>query len=1289
MGLLRWLRRSPGDGPSPEPPSSARAPEAVGDAEREALFRDAVGRHYNGDLDGAEQIYRKILDMDSGFVPALHLLGRIYAQRGKMSEAQSLLEKARLLSPEDADILADLASFHRLGGRADDARRLLETAVSIEPERADFHYALAGMDLAAGKIEIAIPRLERTIALDDTHADALNDLGAAYLQVGRYEDAGLLLQRAIGTAPQSPVAYRNLANLYSRVGDHTRSAEYFRQALERSPRDHELRMRLAQELFLSGDAAGALKEYRAVAEHEPDNALAWMKLAETATKVDRCPDAIAWYRRALEIEPRQPTVLNNLGMLLDDAGHYQQAAEVFEQAQRIQPDFALVSHHLAGTYHVQNRHEEAVDAYRKALALDPGNLITLSNLIAITNYRPPRTDGLTEELVDCYLSSIAPERARAVVAPAHDREPGRPLRVGYVSPDFRLHSVAFFIEPLIEAHDRQRFEVYCYADVARPDTVTERLKTLADHWFDTSEDNDETLAERIRRDRIDLLVDLKGHFAGNRLPVFAQRPAPVQITYLGYPATTGLPEMDYRLTDAVADPPGKTEALHAERLLRLPGPFLCYRPPDDAPAIASKDLKAGAVTFGSFNELSKVSPEAIRCWCRILQQAPDASLLLKATALADGDTCERVRRRFEAAGIASDRIQLLGRTASLREHLAMYSRVTVALDTFPYNGTTTTCEAIYMGVPVVTLAGDVHAGRVGASLLSALELSELVAHSTEEYVAKALALAADRERQVADAETLRQRMLESPLCDAQTFVASMERTYLDTWNHHRSEEQERGRTASLLNVTGSMCVGIREDLRVVLPDDLNELTAYVLLEQEDWFEDETTFVETVLAPGMRVLDVGANYGIYTLLAARRVGNAGRVFSVEPSSATVKWLRASVTVNALENVEIFQHALSDRSGSLRLSTQEGSEYGRLLDDDPYFQRGELVKVLRLDEFANQAELESIDFVKLDAEGAEKQIIDGGRRFFDQQSPLVMFEIKSTQDIDLALVHKFSDLGYQPLRLVPGLELLAPVDLSEPLDPYSLNLFACKSDRRRTLEQGGLLAEGDVDHATAREASEDRVWEYLRSRNYSRDRVDGWKARIGSKPSASDTGWMRMLRYFVAAADADSAPASRFASLKAAFELAVSAGSEIGPAARFNSQARIAWALGYRSKATEALRALVELNDQTEGAFDLPFLPASPRFDGLDPVERLAAWCEACARDQFECLRGFSSYFLGKKSLQSLEQLKGNPFQRPEMERRRLLVRLRHGMQLGDASQVLRLRSAENRNSELWSRKLDGE
>ncbi len=1289
MGLFRWLRRSPGDEPSPEPASSARAPEAVGDADREALFRDAVGRHYNGDFDGAEQIYRRILEMDSGFVPALHLLGRIHAQRGKLSEAQSLLEKARSLSPEDADVLADLASFHRLGGRADDARRLLETAVGIEPERADFHYALAGLDLAAGNFEVAIPRLERTIALDDTHADALNDLGAAYLQAGRYEDAANSLQRAVGAAQPSAAAFRNLAILYSRVGNHTRSIEYFRQALQKSPGDHELRMRLAEELFLSGDAAAALKEFQAVAEHEPGNALVWLRLAETATKVDRCADAIAWYRRALEIEPRQPTVLNNLGILLDDAGCYEQAAAVFEQAQRIQPDFAMVCHNLAGTYHVQNRHEEAVDAYRKALALDPRNLITLSNLIAITNYRSQRSDGLAEELVDCYLRSVAPERVRALVAPAHDRSPERPLRVGYVSPDFRLHSVAFFIEPLIEAHDRQRFEVYCYADVAKPDAVTERFKTLADHWLDTSEDSDEALAERIRRDRIDLLVDLNGHFAGNRLPVFAQKPAPVQITYLGYPATTALPEMDYRLTDAVADPPGKTEALHAETLLRLPGPFLCYRPPDDAPAIASKDVKTDAITFCSFNELSKVSPEVIRCWCRILQQAPDASLLLKATALADGDTCVRVRKHFEAAGIASDRIQLRGRTASLREHLATYSRVTVALDTFPYNGTTTTCEAIYMGVPVVTLAGEAHAGRVGASLLGALELSELVAHSTEEYVAKALALAADRKRQVMDAETLRQRLLESPLCDARSFVASMEKTYLDIWNHHHSEERERDGTASLLDVTGSMCVGIREDLRVILPDDLNELTAYVLLEQEDWFEDETTFVETVLAPGMRVLDVGANYGIYTLLAARRVGNAGRVFSVEPSSTTVKWLRASLAVNALENVEIFQHALSDRSGNLRLSTQEGSEYGRLLDDDPHLQRGELVKVLRLDEFANQAELESIDFVKLDAEGAEKQIIDGGRRFFDQQSPLVMFEIKSAQSIDFALVRKFSDLGYQPLRLVPGLELLAPVDLSEPLDPYSLNLFACKSDRRRTLEQCGLVAEGDVDQATARKASEDRVWEYLRSRNYSRHRVDGWKARIGSKRSASDTGWMRMLGYFVAAADTDSAPASRLASLQAAFELAAAAGSEIGPGARLNSQARIAWALGYRSKATEALGALVDLDGQAEGAFDWPFLPASPLFDSLDPVDRLAAWCEACARDQYQCLRGFSSYFLAKENLQSLEQLKGNPFQRPEMERRRLLVRLRHGMQLGDASPVVRLTSPENRNPDYWSRKLEVE
>ncbi len=1247
------------------------------------MLDDAIGRHTTGDLDGAERIYRRLLDDNSDFIPALHLLGSVHGQRGKLSDATACLERALALAPDDVDILVDLANVRRLQGRPDDAARLLESAVGIAPERAALHHALSGLYLERGDTKAAISCLERTVALENSHADAHNDLGAAYLESGRYAEAQRLLEAAARLRPDSAVAYGNLASLFSRLGEPARSVQYYRQALERAPEDHEIRMRLAGALLEIGDRTAALKEYRALAERKAGDAQAWTRLAGIAAKLGRRIDAINWYRRSLEIEPRQPVVLNDLGILVSENGEYEDAAVILASAARLQPNLESVYHNLAGTYHLQGRYEEAVEAYEKALDIDPLNTLTLSNFIAITNYRSQGEAGYINELHARYLRSLAPERVMALRRHESDFTHTRRLRVGYVSPDFRQHSVAYFIEPVIAEHDRQRFEVYCYSDVARPDPVTERFKGLADYWHDVSADSDESLARRIRGDGIDLLVDLDGHAAGNRLPVFAQKPAPIQLTYLGYPATTGLPEMDYRITDGVADPLESVDSAYSEILIRLPKAFLCYRPPDRAPPVAATNKQGGAISFGSFNELTKVSPEVVRTWSRILKQTPESRLLLKATSLRDPAVRRRVRGRFEAAGIEPDRVELVGRTATLEEHLALYARVDVALDTFPYNGTTTTCEALYMGIPVVSLEGKAHAGRVGASVLSVLELPELVAATETDYVRTAVDLATDKERRRAFRESLRDRMSQSALCDARSFVQALETSYLECWERWLESEGRKLRAKEApIHVDGALEIETCGAGRMVLPDDINQLTAYILLEQEDWFEEETGFLRKFLSPGMRVLDVGANFGVYTLLAARCVGEEGRVFSIEPASTTARWLRANVALSGFETVEILQLALSDQGGELKLSVQVGAEFNRLMGDTTQFERSELVKVWRLDDCAHKYGIKSVDFVKLDAEGAEKQIIDGGRRFFAEESPLVMFEIKKVEDVDLALAQKISGLGYQLFRLIPGLELLAPLDLSEPLDSYALNMFACKDDRKKALINQGVLAEDDVEDSVARHACDDEVWNYFLSRSYSRSRLDGWKSCLEAGTTASGRHWMRMLGHYVAAADVGSSPSSRLSSLKAAFKIAAEAIPEVDPGARLNSLARIAWALGHRSKAVEALRELMDLGGSFAGAFGWPFLPASPEFDSIDPGDQHAAWCEACIRDQFESLRSYSSYFLGERNLESLERLKSSKFQRPEMERRRLLVRLRHGMPLVDASIEVRVKSPANNNPAFW-------
>ncbi|KGF72404.1 hypothetical protein DO97_08375 [Neosynechococcus sphagnicola sy1] len=348
------------------------------------------------------------------------------------------------------------------------------------------------------------------------------------------------------------------------------------------------------------------------------------------------------------------------------------------------------------------------------------------------------------------------------------------------------HSVSYFLEPLLAHHDPARVETFCYADVATPDAVTERLQKLSHHWRSTRPLSDEELYEQILGDRIDVLVDLTGHTGKNRLQMFARKPAPLQITYLGYPNTTGLAAMDYRLTDIDADPPGLTEAYHTETLLRLPRCFLCYQPLSTAPAVLDLPGKTmGRITFGSFNNLPKLTLSVIAVWSQILHAVPDARLILKVRWLEDEPTRQHYLDLFAAQKIPPQRVKLIGMIPDADHHLNFYNNIDIALDPFPYNGTATTCEALWMGVPVITLAGSTHVSRVGLSLLNAVGLPELITHSHQEYIATAVTLAANREHLANLRSRLRPQMAASALCHGMAHAQAVEATFhteFSKWN---------------------------------------------------------------------------------------------------------------------------------------------------------------------------------------------------------------------------------------------------------------------------------------------------------------------------------------------------------------------------------------------------------------------------------------------------------------------------------------------------------------------------
>ena len=560
----------------------------------------------------------------------------------------------------------------------------------------------------------------------------------------------------------------------------------FRQAIRLKPDLAEAHSGLGDALAAQGKLDEAISACRQAIRAKPDLAAAHSSLGNTLAAQGKLDEAIPAYRQAIRIKPEFAEANSNLGNALAQQGKLEEALAAYRRAIRIKPDYAEALVNLANVLREQGNLDEAIAAYRQAISIKPDFFQAFSNLLFSLNYH----DKLTAEHLFAAHREWGERYGRPLPRPSaytNNHDATRRLRIGYVSADFCQHSVAYFLEPLLKGHDQQAVEVFCYAGVRFPDAVTAHLRGLSDHWLMTVGLSDEELAGHIRSDRIDVLVDLAGHTANHRLLVFARKPAPIQVTWLGYPNTTGLQAIDYRLVDAVTDPVGEADALASEALMRLESGFLCYGASKGAPEpTAPPYLQTGAVTFGSFNNPAKISAATVDTWATLLTRLPTARLLLKGKPFADAATRALFLARFGERGVAAERFELVAWLPGVATHLAAYHRVDIALDPFPYNGTTTTCEALWMGVPVVALRGDRHSGRVGASLLNQIGLPDLIANSVDEYVQIALELASNAQRLDDLRCSLRARVAASPLCDERAFARKMEAAYRTMWERWRN-----------------------------------------------------------------------------------------------------------------------------------------------------------------------------------------------------------------------------------------------------------------------------------------------------------------------------------------------------------------------------------------------------------------------------------------------------------------------------------------------------------------------
>ena len=708
-------------------------------------FQIALQHHQTGRLAEAEALYRQILAAQPGHADTLNMLGVLAHQAGRL-EAADLIRQAIALNPAGLHYHVNLGNVLSDQGRLEETVAAYRMALRIKPNSTDAHYNLGTAFQKLGRLDEAIAAYGAALQIQPGFAMAHNNLGAALKAKGRLDEAIAAYWMALRIKPDYADALNNLGvALYEK-----------RQFAE---------------------AADACR--RAVQIH-PEYAGAFYNLGNALQSQGHVEEAIGAYRRALQMAPGDAKALNNLGGALAGQGHLEEAIGAYRRALETEPEYVEALNNLGNELNNQGRTDEAIASYRRAMQLHPSSFQIHSNLLAVLHYGPETTlSGLFEAHAD-YDRLHATPLGAAWRPHRKAPDPDRQLRLGFVSPHFASHPVGRFLIRPLENLDSSQFQMICYSDTSPIDHLTARIQAAVSAWHDVRDMNDDQLAGQIREDRIDILFDLAGHTAGNRLQVFARKPAPIQITWLDYVGTTALAAMDYILADA-RQIPSSAEPWYREKVLRMPDDYICYDPPADAPPVATLPaLENGRFTFASFNIPAKLTSQMAAVWARILERVPQSRLLLMNRGFDDPGTRSRFQRLFADLGVAPDRLELRGWSPP-GEVLARYNQVDVALDTFPYNGGLTTCEALWMGVPVVTCPGETFASRHGLAHLSAAGVTETIAGDLEQYVELAVGLAGDLDRLSALRAGLRARVASSPLCDGKRFARHLSRILREVW----------------------------------------------------------------------------------------------------------------------------------------------------------------------------------------------------------------------------------------------------------------------------------------------------------------------------------------------------------------------------------------------------------------------------------------------------------------------------------------------------------------------------
>jgi protein O-GlcNAc transferase len=667
-----------------------------------------------------------------------------HQQAGQLPAAEQLYRQILAHDPQHFDALQNLAVIAQQTGHVEDAIQLFRRAIIVNPKSAEAQTNLALTFQSAGQFDDSISAARQAIQLNPALTAAHDALARGLHLTGQLDQSIAASRQSILLNPKSPDAHNNLGAAFLARGQFDDSIAKSRQAIALNPNFPEPHNNLGAALAGKGDFSSAI-------------------------------DA---YRRALALNPNFVAAMNNFANALRDTGQLDEAVSLYRRALALAPNYVDAHNNLASALRDQAMLDESIASHRRALEFMPDHAAAHSDLLLTLLYRHGDDAALLRAENDAWQQSHAEPLEPKIPKHENDPSPNRRLRIGYVSADFYRHPVGSHFSPLLEHRDRANFEIYCYSNTVRSDDLTTRLRQSSDHWRDITSMTDQAAAALVRSDAIDILVDLSAHTGRNRLLLFARKPAPVQVTFLAYPGSIGLRTIDYRLTDPYLDPADNDDSIYPEKTIRLPHTFWCYdpvamHPADQFPVAPAPMTSTGHITFGCLNAFRKLNGRILKLWSRIFSELPDARLILLAPP---GNARKHVLEFLD-----SNRVQFIPRL-DRAAYLQMFNRIDLGLDTYPYNGHTTSLDSLWMGVPFVTLAGSTPVSRGGVSILTNLGLPDLIANSESDYIRVAVSLANDPARLSHLRSDLRAQMQNSPLMDAKQFTADVENAYREMWH---------------------------------------------------------------------------------------------------------------------------------------------------------------------------------------------------------------------------------------------------------------------------------------------------------------------------------------------------------------------------------------------------------------------------------------------------------------------------------------------------------------------------